>query len=115
MSLHEYELAVTMLRAFSAEPQQARQYSSYEVWRADWLRNRRVKWEVTHAFQQPLTTAQQIGWHCIKPHIPAGEKKISLTHTDVTKGEGRCAGAYADILNINMWSPGCWHRCGCWA
>jgi hypothetical protein len=46
------------LQSFSEAPQKARQYSSYDAWRADALRNRRVSWQPQRSFQEPLTTSQ---------------------------------------------------------
>jgi hypothetical protein len=61
MCREEYRQAVQLLREFSAQPQKARQYSSYDHWRADHLQHRRVEWNPQTSLQEPLTASQQVG------------------------------------------------------
>jgi hypothetical protein len=70
---------------------QAREYSSYDRWRADKLRERRGAWEPRRAFQAPLTAQQEIGWHAGKPAARLPSDRAKLSSTDVTRREGRTA------------------------
>jgi hypothetical protein len=60
MCREEYCQAVHLLRQFSANPQKARQYSSYDHWRADHLQHRRVEWNPQTSLQEPITASQQV-------------------------------------------------------
>lgn len=100
MCREEYRQAVQLLREFSAHPQKARQYSSYDHWRADHLQHRRVEWNPQTSLQEPLTASQQIGWHAAKPHMEPVEKRFPLSHTDVTKKEGRNAATYYGYMTL---------------
>jgi hypothetical protein len=42
----------------------------------------------------------QIGWHAAKPHMEAVEKRFPLSHTDVTKKEGRNAATYYGYMTL---------------
>jgi hypothetical protein len=64
MCMEEYCQAVQLLRQFSANPQKARQYSSYDHWRADHLQHRRVEWNPQTSLQEPLTASQQVRAKC---------------------------------------------------
>ncbi|KAI8465717.1 MAG: flagellar associated protein [Monoraphidium minutum] len=94
LSRAEWELAVSRMRECSANPQQAREYGSYDRWRADKLRERRVAWEPQRSFQAPLTTQQEVGWHTLKPRFPMPSDRAKLSSTDVTRREGRTAASY---------------------
>ncbi|GBF99839.1 hypothetical protein Rsub_12539 [Raphidocelis subcapitata] len=96
----EWDAAVTALREASAHPQQAREYSSYDRWRADKLRERRVAWEPRRAFQAPLTAQQEIGWHAGKPAARLPSDRAKLSSTDVTRREGRTATTYYGYMNM---------------
>eukprot|EP00877_Chromochloris_zofingiensis_P003921 jgi/Chrzof1/1352/Cz10g04050.t1 len=100
MSLQEYQTAVELLREFSSNPQKARQYSSYKLWKSDYLKNRRVNWDPQKCFQEPLTASQEVGWHASKPHVATAEQRFVLNHTDVTKKEGRNAADYYGYMTL---------------
>jgi hypothetical protein len=42
----------------------------------------------------------QIGWHAAKPHMELVEKGFPLSHTDVTKKEGRNAATYYGYMTL---------------
>lgn len=60
MCRQEYEQAVQLLRQFSANPQQAKSYTSFDRWKADHRLHRRVEWDPQQALQEPVTAAQQV-------------------------------------------------------
>lgn len=100
MSRKEWDLATGLLREFSAHPQQAREYSSYDRWRADKLKERRVAWEPQKAFQAAMTAQQEIGWHAAKPHFKLPTEQARLSSTDVIRREGRTATSYYGYMNM---------------
>eukprot|EP00879_Flechtneria_rotunda_P016596 GHRR01017366.1.p1 GENE.GHRR01017366.1~~GHRR01017366.1.p1 ORF type:complete len:179 (+),score=46.95 GHRR01017366.1:302-838(+) len=60
MCREEYQQAVDLLTQFSANPQKAKQYSSFDRWRADRTQHRRVDWNAQKSMQEPLTSTQQV-------------------------------------------------------
>ncbi|KAF8059436.1 hypothetical protein HT031_005241 [Scenedesmus sp. PABB004] len=90
----EFDAAVSALRAFSAAPQSARQFDSHARWAAERARHRRVGWELRSSLREPLTSAQCVGWHAAKPRGGGGGARFPLSHTDVTRVEGRSAAHY---------------------
>ncbi|KIZ02710.1 flagellar associated protein [Monoraphidium neglectum] len=79
---------------------QAREYSSFDRWRADKLRERRVAWDPQRSFQAPLTAQQEVGWHALKPRFRMPTDVVKLSSTDVTKREGRTATSYYGYMNM---------------
>eukprot|EP00775_Hariotina_reticulata_P004473 gene4473-4727_t len=100
MTRAEYEQAVHMLCQFSGNPQKARQYSSFDRWRADHMQHRRVEWDAQMSLQEPITATQQIGWHAAKPHAAPQEERFRLSRTDVTLKEGRSAATYYGYMTL---------------
>eukprot|EP00878_Enallax_costatus_P026267 GHUV01028166.1.p1 GENE.GHUV01028166.1~~GHUV01028166.1.p1 ORF type:complete len:163 (+),score=27.74 GHUV01028166.1:307-795(+) len=100
MPREEYQEAVHLLRQFSADPQQAKSYKSFDRWKADHRLHRRVEWDPQRALQEPITASQQIGWHAMKPHKETTEVRHPVNHTDVTLKEGRSASTYYGYMTL---------------
>lgn len=60
MAQQEFSQGIQQLRAWSASPQQARQYSSFQRMSADKKQHRRVDWSAQRALQEPVTAAQTV-------------------------------------------------------
>jgi hypothetical protein len=60
MSRQEYNQGIQALRAWSAAPEEARQYSSHNRMAADKKQHRRVEWNAQKALQEPITAAQAV-------------------------------------------------------
>lgn len=60
MSQHEFMAGVQALRAWSVQPQQAKQYTSQKQMVADKKQHRRVEWNAQQALQEPITAAQTV-------------------------------------------------------
>jgi hypothetical protein len=60
LSLHEFMAGVQALRAWSVQPQQAKQYTSQKQMVADKKQHRRVEWNAQQALQEPITAAQTV-------------------------------------------------------
>lgn len=60
MTHDEYMTGIQSLRAWSVQPQQARQYSSFNRMAADKKQHRRVEYNAQQALQEPITAAQTV-------------------------------------------------------
>lgn len=70
MPREEYKEAVHLLRQFSADPQQAKSYQSFDRWKADHRLHRRVEWDPQRALQEPITASQQVScWQALSCSI----------------------------------------------
>jgi hypothetical protein len=58
MTHDEYMTGIQSLREWSVQPQQARQYSSFNRMAADKKQHRRVEYNAQQALQEPITAAQ---------------------------------------------------------
>mmetsp|Transcript_22611 Transcript_22611/g.40063 ORF Transcript_22611/g.40063 Transcript_22611/m.40063 type:complete len:199 (-) Transcript_22611:257-853(-) len=94
MSYDHFLKSVRNLITFSASNVKPRQYNSYDVQRTNWVRHTRVEYEPQQTYKQPLTTASEVGWHCVKPTPDSATKFKTLKSTDVTIKEGRNAASY---------------------
>lgn len=79
MSQHEFMTGVRQLREWSAQPQQAKQYSSHVQMVADKKQHRRVEWEAQKALQEPVTAAQTVSVYMCG-RLPGSHDGTSITH-----------------------------------
>lgn len=100
MCREEYEQAVRQLREFSANPQKAKQYSSYDRWQSDHKQHRRVDWNPQTSLQEPLTATQQVGAVEVPPTtVPC------LTAAVLGLEAAQCSPhTYADFSNCKLTS-----------
>lgn len=94
MSFEEFVAGVEKLRAFCAGSEKPVSTTSYDAQHTGWTRHTRVGFELQQTYKAPLTTAQDIGWHALKPAPKGSDKRAALNHTDVTIKEGRTAASY---------------------
>lgn len=67
MGRAEFMAGVENLRAWSAAPERAKQYSSHGQLVADKKQHRRVEWSAQKALQEPVTAAQTVR-HAVLTH-----------------------------------------------
>lgn len=93
LGLEEFLQSVQSLIEFSGNPENGKTYTSFNKYHADWVTNRRVGTTQQKTNRAPMTAAQEIGWHVLKPQ-PKDRPYFGSSSTDVTKSEGRSKASY---------------------
>jgi hypothetical protein len=94
MDINEYERSIQQLVNFSAQPADAKTYTSWGLKETHRHQARLVENCPQSSLARPLTASQEVGWHAVKPGAAMREEVHCLNHTDVTKREGRTAATY---------------------
>ncbi|PNH04548.1 hypothetical protein TSOC_009283 [Tetrabaena socialis] len=93
MSLEEYMKGVDRLLEFSAGSPATSTFNSYDTQRTSWVHHTRAANETQQTLRAPMTTAQEVGWHALKPTPPEANKRKAQGTTDI-KREGHSAQSY---------------------
>eukprot|EP00892_Ulva_mutabilis_P012176 jgi/Ulvmu1/9330/UM050_0080.1 len=88
MTRDEFGRACASLMESIRNGGEQREWYSYSLKHADWLRHKRLPYSPQQTLTRDVTEAQRVGWHAAKPLPPKLDHKPAGS-TDVTQREGR--------------------------
>eukprot|EP00891_Asterochloris_glomerata_P008874 jgi/Astpho2/8874/fgenesh1_pg.00129_%23_51_t len=92
-----FEKNLQTLQDLSANPKSPVTYSSYERLATDKIKHTRGQYEAPSAYNMPVTTQQDVGWHCLKALANGSDAYFPCHKTDVTIKEGRSIWDFAPM------------------